>query len=432
LFDILRSDFEAFDRRELTLVTPGEEYSFVLDRRTRVRFHHQFARGGKLTPPDFLKDYEPFAAKFRFLAERFRASLRGGPVCFVRRDMTHAEAVELEAIMEGRFPNADMRFVYVNDARETFATGRGRSLCLPRPRTGLGDSVAWSRLLTDLGLVERPFRLATPQIVDWRRGERGLDVHGSHSVASLATAHRVNPGNPWFACELGAALLAKGKYRSALRLAEEALAGEPENPTFLELKLRSATGVRALAPESALSAALTALDRAPHDGLFTYAAGLLVDLGRWTQAIELADRGLALSPRLDRLVFQQARAMLGRGDACAGEQLVDRALAMRPLSKSYVAMKGELLCARGRQAEALDLVGHAVRSKFSVRLFAVYVRLIFRQSRRIDGGGHHGHLAARVSRLCAGRRPCSTFCARFSARRRLRWRRLSGGAGLPN
>lgn len=363
---MIDGDFPSFPPEGLSLVNGDSRRGYVVDAPTKVKFSHQFPRRGKLIPKDFLRDYEPFCAKLNYLAERFRTTIRTQPVCLVRRGISRQQAVRLERKMRRGFPSADMTFLYVNSDRETFETPLGRSVFLPEPTTGLGDSLAWARLLVELGLVERPFRLATSQIV---RGadDYHLDSRAWYSMRALREARLQNPENPWFVYEMGLCCLAQRRYGRAEKLALEALASDRDNYDFLELLMRSRTG-RPRSRKAALAELLPQIARSDHLGLHDVAIDALIREGRLDEAGTLLDRISCVHPHSPTLLSQRALILLALGQTRDALAAIDTALTWHPNGKALVDVKARILKKTGRSEEALRIVGDALRESESLHL----------------------------------------------------------------
>ena len=374
LIDLVREDFPVFRPEDLSLVNAGTRTSAVEHVPTGIGFGHQFPRRGKVIPADFLADYAAFASRIDYLASRFRATVRAHPVQFVRRSMSRAQALELEQAMRRSFPAADLRFLYVNSDETAFETPLGRSVRLAAPRSPFGDSIAWAEMLQQEGLIEAPFRLAPTQIVRTSLNNQ-LEEADGHPLAPLMEGKRRNPGNPWFAYELGWKELSRRRYGRAARLAREALTADPEIPDFIELKLRVDLARFRSRRATALREALSTLKRTPHAGLWSLAADLMLALKRELEALDLIERGLAERPYSDELQLRKARALFAAGRLAEAESVIDVALSLHPQGKTYVELKAHILRALGRTAEAHDLLSDVLRTKRSYRLQILRARL---------------------------------------------------------
>jgi len=375
LLRIIRDDFPAFEPQNAGLRKGNERSGCVVDKATGVCFVHQFPRRGKLIAPDYLAHYPALNTKFNYLADRFRSTLRDHPVCFVRRDMTEEMALRLEGAMRARFPKADVCFLYVNAGCAPFITPLGHSVELSAHTTGLGDSLAWSKLLVAERLVERPFRLATAQVLSANLGDNHIAEEDRHPVEALTMAMRVNPQNPWFAHEFGIWALKRKKFRRAARLAEEALAVEPGNPQFIELRLRALLGARAIPPNEALEQVTEVLKLSPRSSLSALAAHLNLLLGQSDQSLALLSEGLARDPYNADLHTLTAEALFSEGRLAEAEAAINAALNLHPAGKALVALKAKILCARGEPEDALQLVTRTLRQKPSYRLRFLKARL---------------------------------------------------------
>jgi tetratricopeptide (TPR) repeat protein len=378
LIRTISENFPPFPPENLSLVKPDDRTGFVIDAVTGMQFPHQFPRRGVLIPRDFLKDYDIFAAKFEHLARRFRETVRSRPVTFVRRDLSREMALELEGVMRARFPTADMRFLYLNGAHGNFDTPLGTSILFPARTSGFGHSPTWARLLEKQSLVAQPYRLATSQIVRASADDYHLSTHVRTFGGALKEGMRRNPENPWFAHELGSLALRQRRFWRARTLAKKALAKDPGNLDFLELRVRAELGMHALSRKEALAEITPLLKNQLQLGLVELAADLMLGLGQTDIALTLLDRALATYPDANGLHLWRAKALLAAGLLEEAEASVDCALALRPDGKAQVELKARMLEKRGRNAEALDLVRDRLRKGKAYRLSLLYVALAVR------------------------------------------------------
>ena len=365
VIDIIKRDFDVFAPEDLVYAAypaPGR----VDDRRTGTRFHHQFPFQGQRVDPDFMRGYDPFIAKFRHLAQRFRDYVGSRPVTLVRRDITAREAVELETAVFERFPGADVRFLYLVTGGALFETKHGHARLLAGERS-VGDPLASAQLLREEGLIDQPFRLSTLDIYGARHEGFNLSIDNRLTVHELEAARRGNPDNPGFAYELARLHRGEGRPRLALELIAAARAADPDHAVFIaeELHVRKQEKqIDARAYAEGLVGLVGDDDPADvaklaGDGLFDLgdfagalrcydvwlghhvgeAAALiargscLAKLDRWAEAEASAAAGLAATPDDVRglLIHSQACAALGRLD----EAMTDAVRALE-LSRSHV------------------------------------------------------------------------------------------------
>lgn len=233
---IIDRDFDVFAPQDLVYCghsLPG----YVMDRPTGTRFHHQFPFRDGRVDSDFLRAYDPFRAKFRHLAQRFRDYLATGPVTLVRSDLSEAEALQLEDVVVARFPQADVRFLYLVAEGDLFQTGLGRARRLAAHRS-VGDPLASAELFRDEGLIEAPFRLSTLDIFGRLEEGYNLSVDNRLTVAELEAAQAINPGNPGFAYELARLHRNEGRLDAALASIVKACQAAPGNVVIAAEDLR--------------------------------------------------------------------------------------------------------------------------------------------------------------------------------------------------
>ena len=184
---VFEADFDVFhpDHLELrTNVTPH----YVRDRVTGILFYHQFPLYRGNVSPDFLLNYDSFIKKFEYLAARMRDYLRSKPVTLVRRDITQAEALRLEAVVLSQYPEADVQFLYLNHRGDEFTTPRGHCRRLPQGGGSLGDPAVWAEMLLQEGLIETPYRRATAEILGSHHDDYNLATSNRFTEAQLLAA----------------------------------------------------------------------------------------------------------------------------------------------------------------------------------------------------------------------------------------------------
>ena len=398
LLHVIRHDFPRYARENLSLHNADDPKGYVADAATCIHFHHHFPRRARLLSKDFLNAYESFAEKFEFLAARFRETVRTHPVCFVRSGISRTQAIQLEEGMRGLFRGADMRFIYVVPEGHDFTTPLGKTVSVGARKTAFGDSIAWSRMLAAERLIEKPYRLATAQIVRGAGEGNHLGERKTLSADILAEARKANPENPWFAYEIGSLELRRWRLFPALRLAREAFSRQPRNPEFLELRLRAERALYRTSRSAAIAEALPVTKRGEaQPDLVEFVAGLMIDERRLTEAAELTETGLALHPFEPRLLRQKARLLLAEGRGSEAERTIETALEFHPGGRELVEEKAKILAALGRPREAYALVSEALKGKRSYRLAALRAWLGLRSGAIFDRWPPTGEKAPKTS-----------------------------------
>jgi tetratricopeptide (TPR) repeat protein len=386
LLHLIRHDFPRYASGNLSLHKADDPKGYVADAPTGIHFHHHFPRRARLLSKEFLSAYESFAEKFDFLATRFRGTVRTHPVCFVRSAISRAQALQLEEAMCRLFPDADMRFIYVVPEGHDFTTPLGKTVSVGTRKTAFGDSIAWARMLTREGLIEKPYRLATAQIVRGAGEGNHLGERKTLSADLLAEARKMNPENPWFAYELGWLELRRWRLFPALRLAREAYSRQPGNPEFMELRLRAERALYRTSRGAAIAEVLPLIHSGEaHTDLLEFVAGLMIDEGRIDDATRLIERSLGQYPFEPRLFHQRARALLLAGRAHEAEHAIDTALTLHPGGKAFIEEKARILGAQGRTRQAHTLVSDALAEKYSYRLAALRAWLALRSGAIFSG-----------------------------------------------
>ena len=398
LLHLIRNDFPRYTSANLSLHNADDPKGYVADAPTGVHFHHHFPRRARLLSKDFLNAYESFAEKFDFLAARLRETVRTHPVCFVRSAISRTQAIQLEEGMRQLFPDADMRFIYVVPEGHDFATPLGKTVYVGARKTAFGDSIAWARMLASEKLIDKPYRLATAQIVRAAGEGNHLGERKTLSADLLAEARRINPENPWFAYEFGSLELRRWRFLPALRLAREAYLRQPANPEFLELRLRVERALYRTSRSAAIAEALPVIERGnAQPDLIEFVAGMMIDEKRLDEATNLIESALALHPFEPRLLRQKARLLLATGRGSEAEEAIATALDLHPGGRELVEEKARILSTLGRPRAAYTLVNEALRSKHSYRLAALRIWLALRSGAIFERWSPAGAKAPKTS-----------------------------------
>lgn len=355
---VLQRDFDVFAPEDLVVVTTNAGQRRIRDIATDVFLPHAFpVRNGHVVE-NFLDFYTPFAAKMHHLAGRFRETVASGPVTLVRRDATQAQAEVLEKVIFERFPDADVRFLYVLAGGDAFATEHGHACLIPQ-HGDHGDFEAWARVLVEEGLTEQPYRLSISEIVGF--GKRVHDMGaGFDGLEQAETAVRRNPHNPYFHYEAAIAAAVSGDDRRAKVLIDQAAAMLPGNVRILSERLRIDNRLGLLAGTAYIDG-LQAIDTGGDSDLTRQIITELLQLRRRPEALPYFARALTDNPFDAGMLTQKAFALYDAGELEAAERAIDLALRLNADQGIAHHLKSVLLRAREDFEAAVAAGREAVR-----------------------------------------------------------------------
>lgn len=214
LLRILENDFDVFHPEDLVLCKEHPHPSYVKDLPTGVIFYHQFPIYLSDMQPDFLLHYPVFIKKFRYLAERFRTYMKERPVTLVRQNISEAEAHKLEEIIARLYPQADVRFLYLNQNGDVFETPLGKSYILQQEGS-LGIPSEWVKVLEAESLIDEPYRHSTLDIFGSLHHDYNLDTDHRFTDEQLREAIQFNPKKIEFKLELARWYAIRGMWEKA-------------------------------------------------------------------------------------------------------------------------------------------------------------------------------------------------------------------------
>ena len=328
LIKILDADFDVFYPDHLTLDTSATPHH-VVDRVTKVRFYHQFPLHNGNVLPNFLICYDNFITKFRFLAQRFRSYIIGGPVTLVRRGVSVVEAERLEDAFFHRFPGADTRFLYIVDGPNHFTTRHGTSRSI-KGGSSLGDPIAWWEALQDEGLIESPFHHSTAEILQALPDDHNLGIVDRCSEVQLQTAAALDTDHGRFPLELARFYGRRQRWAKAEEMARLALARSPGLPNAVfELNYISWKAKR-ISADQAASAFLVFLETEEHDPYWlTEAVAALLEADRFEEAIAYSDKAILATPLNPDTHYYRALCFIKKREFQRAEYAISTALSLR-------------------------------------------------------------------------------------------------------
>jgi tetratricopeptide (TPR) repeat protein len=351
---IIEADFDVFHPDHLVLMTDHSPH-FVADKLTGVSFYHQFPLFAGHVQPDFLLFYDSFIKKFQHLANRFRTYLRSKPVALVRQGITHEQALRLEEVVLARFPDADVRFLYVVNNGEEFQTANGHARLLKHDGSSLGDPVAWAAMLAEEGLIGEPYRHGTVAILGAAHDDYNQSTDNRFSEEQLEAAIAANPQNPVFPLELSRWYMARGKLKQAEEMAVAALARNPNNPEAIYQATLTQWKTGRFTSEMAAEAFCGVMEIAkPMPSWLRETSDALLDAGRTENALAYANKAVAADPLDQRNYLQKARCLYYKKDFVLGELAITAAMKLGHVSDVYHHIHAKFLDGLGRVEEAVD------------------------------------------------------------------------------
>jgi len=353
VISIFEQAFDVFHPDHLMLVTDATPH-YVQDIPTGAKFHHQFPHYGGHVPVNFLLFYTPFIKKFTYLAARLRYYLDTKAVTLVRRDITEAEALRLEAAVLRLHPQADIAFLYLLSKGAPFSTPRGHARLMPYDGSSLGDPAAWSAMLREEGLIETPYRHATAEILGHAHDDHNLSTENRFSEAQLQEAVAANPLSEAFALELAAYYRARSQPAQAEALARTALTLSEGGAAAKHL-LAAAQWMQGQidAREAARLFCDLADDKASL-ALLRDCASALAAAGQRDEALTYIGRALRMDS-LDRgLYFEKAKLLLQAERFSDADLAIEAAMALGAYPDIFLHVKAKILEGLGRRAEAIE------------------------------------------------------------------------------
>lgn len=152
-----------------------------------------------------------------------------------------------------------------------------------------------------------------------------------------------------------------GRVERATALVDEVIAAAPNDPAGYRLKAIQQLNARS--PQSAIAAAEEAVRLDPDDAANQHVlAAAHVQRKAWKEAMAAATRSRDLAPDWSVAMAQQAIIMLEMKGGKAAQPFMDEAIEAGGLENDYVLLQaGTIALARGRLAEAGDLLGELLR-----------------------------------------------------------------------
>ncbi|MCB8883862.1 hypothetical protein ACELLULO517_26685 [Acidisoma cellulosilytica] len=315
LIRIIERNFDVFHPEHLTLRLDHTPHC-VQDVVTGVTFHHQFPLYAHHVQPDFLLHYPAFIKKFQYLADRFRTYMATRPVTLVRRVIDYDKALRLERAVKTTFPDADVRFLYLLNQGVGFTTPLGQAHVIGTDDSSFGDPLLWVPILSDAGLIDRPYRRATIEVLGVAHDDYNLGIERRFTVAQLTAAIAANPENAAFLVELAQWYALQGQWQDMLVAAERAIACNPSVWGAAFYAGWAAWSLGRLTPHEAadrLQRQAHLPDARPSWALI--AAEALRLAGRVPEALICLDQAMKADPLDYRLYFEKANCLRDPKDA---------------------------------------------------------------------------------------------------------------------
>lgn len=352
---ILDADFDVFKPDHLTLSLDHNPHA-VQDRVTGTIFHHQFPLFAGHMQPDFLLHYQGFIAKFRHLAARFRTYMETRPVTLVRQFITREEALRLEEAVLGRFPGADVRFLYIVPQGKEFETPNGYARGLKHDGSSLGDPTEWVRVLSAEGLIGEPYRHGTVEILGAAHDDYNLSTDNRFSEAQLLAAIEANPRSVAFPLELARLYELKNQWAKCEEMAISALARAPRNEeaqfaaTLAQWRLNNISAAEA----AERFAPLVAQDN-PAQPWLREAADACIAAGQLEVALHHINRALEAAPVDQRNHLLKLRCLFHANRLEEADLALSTAMQLGPVNDTYQHMRAKILASRNELAAALEI-----------------------------------------------------------------------------
>ena len=355
---ILDRNFDVFHPDHLERSRVGNS-DCIIDRLSGVIFWHQFPiEGGTIATPHLLF-YPGFLEKFTFLAQRFRKTVTEGPVTLFRTHISEPVARVLEQSFFRIFPNADAQFRYVVNTEAHWQTPHGRTVYLPPTEKSLGDPVQWIRMLSEEGLIGRPYRLATAEILGQDHDDYNLSPDNRFTEAELLAAISAAPASGPFRIELARLHISRNRLAPAIEQLDAAVALDR---TRQDWAIERVVALWRLGQISAMdgAAAVTGMTVGHLLQMHDFAR-MLVGAEQWARA-RLACIGFMRQRPMDgELCFLKAQSCHRLNRTIESELAVDRAIELQPGQWRYHLLRATILAAGNKLAAALAASEAAVK-----------------------------------------------------------------------
>ncbi|MDD2704108.1 MAG: DUF1796 family putative cysteine peptidase [Acidocella sp.] len=358
---IIDADFDVFHPDHLVLNTRHKP-NCVEDLMTGVKFHHQFPLFNGHMQPDFLLYYETFIKKFRYLAERFRLYIETKPVTLVRQGITREQALRLEEVVLRRFPQADVKFLYVVDSGEEFTTPLGHARLLKNDHSSLGDPAEWARVLGEEGLIGVPYRHGTVEILGAAHDDHNLSTDNRFTDKQLLAAIAANPQSVTLPLELANWYALRGQLAQAEEWAVSALARAPSNPAAL-FQATSAQWRLGRISVNEAAETLCTLANTPKalPSWLVEAATVLHKAGQTEKALAYVNQAIMRSPLDQRGYLQKAMILNSKRDIKPLGLALESAMRLGNVSPMYQHIYATVLEHRGEFEAAAEMEQKSVQ-----------------------------------------------------------------------
>lgn len=350
--NIIAADFNVFDAENLTYVT-DHTFRHVKDRVLDLAFWHQFPLIDGHTTADYMLFYPTFIKTIQFRARRFREYVTSHSVTLVRRDITQDEALRLEDVFFNRFPNADAQFLYLVHEDDEFQTPHGHARHIPRTSFSLGEPEVWINILTEEGLIARPYLHSTVEILGASHEDHSLSPDDRFNEEQLFGAMLGNPEHPLFPVELARYYRRQGRFDEAFVQAAKSLSIAPDNAEAM-FELVSNSLLRGTIDANRAADRLIALSqRSQLGGLLTKIAECLLDADRVVEAADYSARAIKQNHLDDAAFFARAMSWYRQGEVEAAERTISVAIRLNSRNERYHHLHARFLDELNRLDEAL-------------------------------------------------------------------------------
>jgi tetratricopeptide (TPR) repeat protein len=356
---IIAADFDVFYPDHLLLMTDVSPH-YVMDRLTGVAFHHQFPMFAGHVPADFLLHYDAFIKKFDYLAERFRQYVSTKPVTLVRHQISKDEALRLEEAVIKRFPDADVRFLYLIDQVDTFETPFGHARYFLSDESSLGEPAVWATMLTEEGLIEFPYRHATAEILGNTHDDHNLSTENRFTESQLIAAVKANPRASAFALELSKYYHLHNEHAKSEEFAMIAAANSSDEAAARHLIALAQWRQGRIDVQTAANILCTLADGKVSSVLLRDCVAALAEAGRRVEALVYVDRALRIDAVNYWLYFEKAKLLLQAERFMEANLAIDRAMELGTYPDAFLHVKAKILEGLGQSGDAIALERQAI------------------------------------------------------------------------
>jgi tetratricopeptide (TPR) repeat protein len=247
-----------------------------------------------------------------------------------------------------------VQFLYLVHDRNEFRTAHGHARFLPRSKFNLGAPADWIKILTEEGLITKPYRHSTAEILGASSSDHSLSPDDRFNEEQLLAAISGNPEHWRFPLELARYYRRRNRHDDAEAMALASLALRPDEPeAVFELLLNRWNG-RKISADEAAGSFIPLAKKHQIDGLLYELSRALLHAGRFEEALEWSLKAIVAQPVRANAYHIRAAAFEKLKNFEAAERAISAAIALSTKNQTYYHVRARLLDRLGRVEEAIS------------------------------------------------------------------------------